>query len=159
MPRRALLPGLAAALVATAWPGGASSHPYAGYPLALPETLRGSVEVPVAGGRGPPADTLRALYRALASCWQAPEGLRRMEDVQITARFSLRRDGTVIGVPQITFARGVPSGEARDALVRATLDAIARCTPARVTPGLGAAVAGRPMALRFLYRGPQGRGI
>lgn len=159
MARRSLKVGLAAAFAATACPGAASSYPYNGYPLTLPETLRGTVEVPFTGARTQPVDTLRDMYRALASCWQAPQGLRPLEDVQITARFSLRRDGSVIGVPQITFTAGAPRGEARDTLVRATLDAIARCTPLPVTPGLGGAVAGRPLALRFLYRGPRGRGV
>ncbi len=132
----------------------------------LPQTLRGTQPVPLAAGeRGQtPADTLRALYPALAACWKAPEGLEKFERVEITARLSLRRDGSVIGTPQITFAKTpfdkTPGdARARDILIRATLDAIARCTPVRLTPALGGAIAGRPLALRFIYNGPRGQGI
>ena len=79
--------------------------------------------------------------------------------MSITARLSLRRDGSVIGTPQITFAKAPGDARNRDILIRATLDAIARCTPVRITPALGGAIAGRPLALRFIYDGPRGQGI
>ncbi|CAO4135678.1 hypothetical protein [Methylorubrum extorquens] len=132
----------------------------------LPQTLRGTQHVPLPAGdtAAAPADTLKALYPALAACWKAPEGLSRFERVEITARLSLRQDGSVIGMPQITFAKtpfaNTPGDtRARDILIRATRDAIARCTPVRVTPALGGAIAGRPLALRFIYDGPRGQGI
>ncbi|TFZ58360.1 MULTISPECIES: hypothetical protein [Methylobacteriaceae] len=132
----------------------------------LPQTLRGTQHVPLPAGdtAAAPADTLKALYPALAACWKAPEGLSRFERAEITARLSLRRDGSVIGTPQITFAKtpfaNTPGdARARDILIRATLDAIARCTPVRLTPALGGAIAGRPLALRFIYDGPRGQGI
>jgi len=154
---RLALACLAAVCAGAAGEGRAS--PYGSYPLALPETLRGTVQVPLDGDRPAQVSTLGALYRALAACWTAPEGLRKLEGLEITARFALRRDGSVIGTPRITFAAGAPGPEARDVLVRATLRSIAACTPAPVTEGLGRAVAGRPLALRFVYRGPEGRGI
>lgn len=104
-----------------------------------------------------PADTLAELYPALAACWQAPGGLGRpsggADDIEITLRLALRRDGSLIGPPRVTYAAGV-AGDQRTALVRGTLDALARCTPAHITPGLGRAIAGRPVALRFVYRPP-----
>lgn len=140
-------------------PALASASPVAPYGLPLPGTLRGTVEVPAGDRPGRPANTLDELYRALAACWEAPPGLRKLEGIEITARLSLRRDGSVIGPPKITFAAGAPEGAAKRVLVRATLEAIARCTPAKLTPSLGAAIAGRPVALRFVYRGPSGRDI
>ena len=127
----------------------------------LPQTLRGTqhVPLPAAGTEPAPADTLRALYPALSACWQVPEGLSRFERAEITARLSLRRDGSVIGTPRITFAKAPGDARTRDILIRATLDAIARCTPVRLTPALGGAIAGRPLALRFIYDGPRGQGI
>jgi len=129
-------------------------------PLSLPETYRGTVQVPgMARSPDKPVDTLRDLIPALAACWQAPEGTAKFEHTEITARFSLRRDGSVIGTPRITFA-SVP-GDARGVaiLTQATLDAIRRCTPVAVTPALGGAIAGRPLAIRFVYAGPRGKGI
>ena len=104
-----------------------------------------------------PADTLAELYPALAACWQAPGGLGRpsggSDDIEITLRLALRRDGSLIGPPRVTYAAGV-AGDRRNTLVRGTLDALARCTPVHITPGLGRAIAGRPVALRFVYRPP-----
>ena len=135
---------------------GYADGPGGGYPLSLPQTLRATVPVPVARMSTRPADTLAELYPALAACWQAPGGLGRpsgADDIEITLRLALRRDGSLIGPPRVTYAAGV-AGDRRAALVRGTLDALARCTPAHITPGLGRAIAGRPVALRFVYRPP-----
>ena len=134
-------------------------------PLSLPQTLRGTVRVPVSDDRSgaprpsAPVDTLRALYPALAACWRAPDGLAGLERTEITTRFSLRRDGSLIGTPRVTFSSLPNDTRARTILTDATLAAIRRYTPVEVTPGLGAAIAGRPLALRFVYTGPRGQGI
>lgn len=130
----------------------------------MPQTLLGTVQVLPEGGtalteKGKPVDTLRALYPALAACWRQPDGLARFERTEITARFSLRRDGSVIGTPHITFAQSPGDIRARGLLTEAALDAIARCTPVAVTPALGGAIAGRPLTLRFITNGPRGQGI
>ncbi|MCJ2047508.1 hypothetical protein MKK58_23635 [Methylobacterium sp. J-078] len=133
--------------------------------MTLPETLRGTVqvpqqEVPRPGMAGPqPADTLKELYPVLAACWEVPPGLARFERTEITARFALRRDGSVIGTPRVTFSTQNSDTRAYRILTDATLAAIRRCTPARITPALGAAIAGRPIALRFIYQGPKGQGV
>ncbi|WP_246696791.1 hypothetical protein [Methylobacterium planeticum] len=123
-------------------------------PLSLPQTLRGTVVVPLSERPAVAADTLPELFLVLVACWTAPTGLERLEDVQITARMSLRQDGTLVGPPRITFAAGAPTAGSRNLLVRVTLGAIRRCMPAHITPALGRAIAGRPLALRFIYRGP-----
>ncbi|MCJ2012526.1 hypothetical protein MKK53_08340 [Methylobacterium sp. J-076] len=152
---------VAGAPTAHAYDGG---HAYAGYAygpgggyfLSLPDTLRATVAVPLKDRPAEaPADTLAALYPALAACWTAPHLTGKVQgpDVEVTARLSLRRDGSLIGPPRITYATGVAGGD-RPALTRATLAALRSCTPARITPGLGRAIAGRPVALRFVYRPP-----
>lgn len=135
-------------------------------PLSLPETLRGTVQVPIESGPGGtrsekagPVNTLRALFPVLAACWEAPEGLAKFERTEITARLSLRRDGSLLGVPRITFAQTPGDARAREVLTQATIAAIRRCTPVRITPALGGAIAGRPLALRFIYQGPKGQGV
>ncbi|MCJ2071239.1 hypothetical protein MKK75_20990 [Methylobacterium sp. J-030] len=136
---------------------GYAFEPGGAYPLSLPQTLRATIAVPVARMATKPADTLAELYPALAACWQVPASLGApsagSEDIEITLRLSLRRDGSLIGPPRVTYAAGV-SGSQRTILVRGTLDALARCTPAHITAGLGRAIAGRPVALRFVYRPP-----
>lgn len=139
-------------------------------PLSLPQTLRGTVRVPVAEAgtqtgnetaarEAKPIDTLRELFPALAACWQTPEGLAGFERTEITTRFALRRDGSLIGTPLVTFSTMPGDTRAREVLTQATLDAVRRCTPARITPALGGAIAGRPLSLRFIYNGPRGKGI
>lgn len=157
----------AAFLTAAALFGSAAARaaPSAGA-LALAQDLRITVQAP--GGMSharpdsdavKPVDTLDELYPALAACWEVPAGLSRFERTEITARFALRRDGSVIGTPRVTFATQDPDTRARAVLTQATLEAIRRCTPVRVTPALGGAIAGRPIALRFVYQGPKGQGI
>lgn len=127
-------------------------------PLGRGQTLRGTVQVPAPEQRDEDGliGTLRALYPALAACWQAPEGLAKFERTEITARFSLRRDGSLFGEPRITFAATPGDAQARELLTRAAVEAIRRCTPARMTPSHGGAIAARPIALRFIYNGPRG---
>lgn len=146
---------------ATAYEGspfyGYAFTPGGAYPLSLPQTLRATIAVPLSRMATKPADTLAELYPALAACWQVPAGLgppgAGSDDIEITLRLSLRRDGSLIGPPRVTYAAGV-AGSQRATLVRGTLDALARCTPAHITAGLGRAIAGRPVALRFVYRPP-----
>lgn len=151
------VPGIGAAAADDGYFYGYAYEPGGEYPLSLPQTLRATITVPVSRMATKPAGTLAELYPALAACWQVPTGLGRpsggTDDIEITARLSLRRDGSLIGPPRITYAAGV-AGSQRTTLVRGTLDALARCTPVHVTPGLGGAIAGRPVALRFVYRPP-----
>ena len=106
----------------------------------------------------PPADTLRDVVRAVRACWKPPRGLAGVERVEQTVRFSLRRDGSIIGEPRITFSDTPRESSVRELFAQAAADAVTRCAPLRVTPGLGAAVAGRPLAIRLIYNGPKGRG-
>lgn len=126
----------------------ASNLPGPGYPLSLPQTLRGTVVVPSSEMPVRPAATLAELYPVLAACWQTPS---EPGNGQVTVRFSLRRDGSVIGMARIAYAAG-ETARVRAGLSRAALDAIRLCTPADITPGLGRAIAGRPVALRFVLR-------
>ncbi|WP_375456695.1 hypothetical protein [uncultured Methylobacterium sp.] len=149
----ALAPPVAGALAARAFDGYAEDGGRPGYPLSLPQTLRATVVVPLDRAPAATADTLAELYPVLAACWRPPAALERAAGVEITARLALRRDGSLLGAPRITYATGV-GGRTRPALVRATLDGLRRCLPAPVTPGLGRAIAGRPVALRLVYRRP-----
>lgn len=195
-----LLAGLAAGSAAGAQDfGGADGSGRIRPPsvLTLPETVRGTVEVPLAApGSAPPAKppartrdgrtlnnrpldappgdavagipeaprgaaigTLRAIFPALAACWRPPDGLRGLEQAEVTLRLSLRRDGTVVGEPRVTYATAPAQSRAYQLLAEAGLDSIRHCTPVPLTPGLGAAVAGRPLAIRFVYRGPRGKDV
>ena len=110
--------------------------------------------------RGPARmlETVRDVASVVRGCWQVPEGLRRLERIEVTVRFSLKADGSLLGQRRVSFATLPPDTRARDLLARSALDAVAACTPLRLSPALGRAIAGRPFAIRFTYRGPAGQG-
>jgi len=93
-----------------------------------------------------PVRTLRELGPAFAACWRAPPG---SEGSEITLRFSLKRDGGLLGKPRITYSRLSGDEEARRRFVAAALAAVAECLPAPIAPELGATIAGRPLTLRL----------
>jgi len=152
--------------LAWAWSGPASAQfgpfeeeqPFWQPPPTLHETLRGEVRQTNRPAPAGPIDTIRDIFPAIGACWTPPAGLTRLERIEITVRFSLRRDGTVIGAPRVTFATLGAETRARQALTEATFEAIRRCTPLPLTKGFGGAIAGRPIAIRFIYQGPKGQG-
>jgi hypothetical protein len=97
-----------------------------------------------------PAATLNDLFAQFRACLKLPAGAPPGE---VTLRFSLRRDGGLIGRPHIAFAR-LPADETQKrAALEAVASALDACLPARVTEGLGGAIAGRPLMLRLISRG------
>jgi hypothetical protein len=98
-----------------------------------------------------PVATLRDLGPALTACFRAPD---HSAGSQVTVRFSLTREGTLLGRPAITFSKLVGNPEDQRAFVAAALGGLAACTPVRLTPGLGGAIAGRPLSVRFIGGGP-----
>lgn len=150
---------LGSAAAQNVWPD-QDREPLREPPLTLPETLRGDVRVGAGQAiQGTTIDTIRDIFPALGACWAPPSGLSRLETIEVTARFSLRRDGSLIGAPRVTFATLGAETRARQTLAEATFDAIRRCTPLRLTKTFGDAVAGRPIAIRFIYHGPKGHGV
>ena len=62
-----------------------------------------------------------------------------MESVgyEATLRFSLRRDGSIIGKPAITYVKlGANEALNRD-FIASVLGGLEACTPVAITPGLG----------------------
>jgi hypothetical protein len=95
-------------------------------------------------------DTLRAMFDALRACWVPPEKDEARPGMQMSVRFAFKRSGEIIAAPRVTYASpGVP-GETREAYLKAISAALERCTPLHFTAGLGGAVAGRPIAIRFV---------
>lgn len=111
-----------------------------------------------------PAGSLNELFAQFRGCLAPPAGaLPEMAPVgaqtgEVTLRFSLRRDGALVGRPHITFAR-LPAGEAQKrVLLEAFAAALDRCLPVQITDALGGAIAGRPLTLRVNF-GARERGI
>jgi hypothetical protein len=70
--------------------------------------------------------------------------------MQMTVRFSFKRDGDMIGPPRITFATVGTPADVRDTYFKAISDSLQHCVPLNFTGGLGGAVAGRPIAIRYV---------
>jgi hypothetical protein len=95
-------------------------------------------------------DTISDLFAALRSCWTPPPADTAREGMQMSVRFSFKRTGEIIAAPQLTFATsGVPADTRATYLkaINASLDA---CAPLKFTGGLGGALAGRPIAIRYV---------
>jgi hypothetical protein len=103
-------------------------------------------------------NTVRAMFHALRACWVPPAEDEARAGMQMTVRFAFKRSGEIIAAPHVTYASpGVPP-ETRDIYLNAITAALQRCTPLQFTEGLGGAITGRPIAIRFVdSRTLQGR--
>jgi hypothetical protein len=95
-------------------------------------------------------DNIGDLFAALRSCWTPPPAEAAKEGMQVTVRFSFKRSGDLIGPPRMTFAtEGAPT-EVRSTYLKAINDSIGACVPLKFTGSLGGALAGRPIAIRYV---------
>jgi hypothetical protein len=99
-----------------------------------------------------PANTLRELFPQLTRCWRAPPG---SEGSTVTVGITLKRDGTMLGRPTITYSKLTGDADTQKRFVAAALAALAACTPVAITDGLGGAIAGRRIFIRFESQVPQ----
>jgi hypothetical protein len=105
-----------------------------------------------ASAESAPANTLRELFPALTRCWHAPA---QSEGSAVTVGITLRRDGTMFGQPTITYSKLTGDADAQKRFVASVLAALTACTPASITNGLGGAIAGRRILIRFESHAPQ----
>jgi len=95
-------------------------------------------------------DTIGDLFAELRSCWSPPPADIAREGMQMSVRFSFKRSGEIIGRPRMTFAtKGVPA-DTRDTYLKAINASLDGCAPMKFTAGLGGALAGRPIAIRYV---------
>ena len=95
-------------------------------------------------------NTIADLFAALRACWTPPPEEAARTGMQVSVRFSFKRSGEMIGPPRITFATaGVPA-DTRETYLKAINASLEACVPLKFTDGLGGALAGRPIAIRFV---------
>jgi len=99
---------------------------------------------------GQALNTLQELFAAMEFCWHPPPLDQAHPGTEITIRFSLNRSGDIIGEPRFTYSTPSLSSDVRAAYQRSLADMLKRCTPFRLSPGLGGAIAGRPLSTRFI---------
>jgi hypothetical protein len=95
-------------------------------------------------------DTIRDMFAALRECWVPPAKDEARHGMEYTVRFAFKRDGEVIAPPRMTYASHDAPAEVRNVYRDAIDAALRRCTPLHFSDGMGGAVAGRPIAIRFV---------
>jgi hypothetical protein len=103
-----------------------------------------------AAADGNTLDSIRDMFAALRSCWVPPPKDEARHGMEYTIRFAFKRDGEVIAPPRMTYASHDAPAEMRDVYRDAIDAALKRCTPLHFSDGMGGAVAGRPIAIRFV---------
>ena len=128
-------------------------EPYLLYPLG--QNLNLTVRSAPRSGEGQPSrpdsvDTIAALFGTLKACWTPPPLARARPGMEVAVRFSLNRSGNLIGEPRFTYFTRAASSEQREAYRRAVRDSLEDCTPLPFAKGMGGAIAGRPLVIRFI---------
>ena len=113
----------------------------AGCALVVPESSATASDAP--------ANTLRDLFGQLNHCLVTLKGNVGSE---LTIVFSLRRDGALLGKPKITFAKLPGDVSDQRKFAEGVEDAFNKCLPVAITEGLGGAIAGRPLSMRFVIK-------
>jgi hypothetical protein len=132
------------------------------YDIPLGQDLRLAIESTntqtAAADGGPPAkddpaeklNSIRDLFAALRACWVPPPLDEAREGMQMSVRLSFNRAGNMIGTPRVTYTTPDAPLDLRNTYHDAIDAALGRCTPLPFTAGMGGAVAGRPINIRFV---------
>ena len=96
-------------------------------------------------------NSIRELFEALRACWVPPPAEQAHAGMQMSVRLSFKRTGEIIGTPRVTYSSPDASLELQAIPItrrsRPRSNAARRC---RSAPGMGGAIAGRPIAIRFV---------
>src|SRR5436305_1643094 len=95
-------------------------------------------------------DTIGDLFAALRSCWSPPPADVGREGMQMSVLFSFKRSGETIAPPRITYSTREATQQTRDFYLKAIAASLNACMPLKFTGGLGGALAGRPIMIRYV---------
>jgi len=95
-------------------------------------------------------DSIGDMFAVLRACWVPPPKDEARHGMEYTVRFAFRRDGEMIAPPRMTYVSHDAPGNLRTVYRDAIDAALRRCTPLHFSEGMGGAVAGRPIAIRFV---------
>jgi hypothetical protein len=104
------------------------------------------------GGRAPegPINSLRELFAALQTCWEPPPLQESIPGMEMSVRFSFKRTGELVAPPRVTYTESKADAQTRRVYGRAIDATLERCTPMPFSEQMGAAIAGRPISVRFI---------
>jgi hypothetical protein len=95
-------------------------------------------------------DTIGDLFAALGSCWSPPPADAAREGMQMSVLFSFKKSGAMIAPPRMTFATPGTPADVRNTYLKAINASLSGCEPFKFTAGLGDAIAGRPIMIRYV---------
>ena len=95
-------------------------------------------------------NTIGDLFSALRSCWTPPPAGVARQGMQMSVRFSFKRSGAMIGTPFMTYATKGVAADTRAAYLKSINTSLGACLPLKFTGDLGDALAGRPIAIRYV---------
>jgi hypothetical protein len=95
-------------------------------------------------------DNLRAMFNALGGCWIPPAKDEAWSGMEITVRFAFKRSGEIVAAPVVTYVRRDAPESVKESYLNTVRAAMDRCIPLPFAAGLAGAVAGRPVAIRFI---------
>jgi hypothetical protein len=95
-------------------------------------------------------DTIGDLFAELRSCWSPPAADAARQGMQMSVRFSFNKSGGLIGPPRVTYATSGAPADTRSTYLAAIKSSLDACLPLKFTGGLGGALAGRPIAIRYV---------
>ena len=115
-----------------------------------PDAAAGSEPVGTKADAERPLDTIREMFDALRACWVPPLEDEARPGMQMSVRLSFKRSGEIMGPPRVTYTSPDAPPAARNMYHDAIMAALQRCAPLPFSRGLGGAVAGRPIAIRYV---------
>ena len=95
-------------------------------------------------------NTIRDMFAALRACWVPPAKDDSRAGTQLSVRLSFKRNGEPLGPPRVTYVSPGTPAEVRKTYLDAVTASLERCTPLPFSSRLGGALAGRPIAIRFI---------
>lgn len=124
-------------------------------PEVLPRSLALTINSRDAGpGKAPspdpPIDSIYDLFAALRTCWEPPAREQAQAGVQMSVRFSFRRTGEIIAPPFVTYTTPGTKAETKQLYRHAINAALERCAPLPFSKTFSAAIAGRPISIRYV---------
>ena len=98
--------------------------------------------------------TIGDLFAALRACWSPPPADAARGGMQMSVLFSFKRSGEIIAAPRLTYATPGAPADLRNSYLQAIKASLGGCTPLSFTKGLGGAIAGRPIMVRYVDNRP-----
>lgn len=99
-------------------------------------------------------NTIDDLFTALRACWMPPSPDAVSEGTEMSVKFSLKRDGRLIGPPRMTYVTDGVSTHIRDVYFNSIVASLDGCVPFVLTKGFSNAIVGRPIMIRYVDNRP-----